>query len=69
VMLGEARLAQDLAQRLFELGVYVTGFSYPVVPRGQARIRVQMSAALTTEQLDYAIAAFRRAGRELAIND
>ena len=67
VMLGEARLAQDLAQRLFELGVYVTGFSYPVVPRGQARIRVQMSAALTSEQLDHAIAAFGQAGRELGV--
>ena len=69
VMLGEARLAQDLAQRLFELGVYVTGFFYPVVPRGQARIRVQMSAALTTEQLDHAIAAFTQAGRELGVID
>jgi len=66
-MLGEARLAQDLAARLFELGVYVTGFSYPVVPRGRARIRVQMSAALTAEQLDHAIAAFAQAGRELGI--
>lgn len=67
VMLGEARLAQDLAARLFELGVYVTGFSYPVVPRGSARIRVQMSAALTTEQLDHAIAAFTQAGQEMGI--
>ena len=67
VMLGEARLAQDLANRLFELGVYVTGFFYPVVPRGQARIRVQMSAAHTDEQLDHAIAAFAQAGRELGI--
>lgn len=67
VMLGEARLAQNLAARLFDLGVYVTGFSYPVVPRGQARIRVQMSAALTTAQLDHAIAAFAQAGRELGV--
>ncbi|MYD08701.1 MAG: glycine C-acetyltransferase [Chloroflexi bacterium] len=67
VMLGEARSAQDLAARLFQLGVYVTGFSYPVVPRGQARIRVQMSAAHTTEQLDHAIAAFAQAGCELGI--
>ena len=67
VMLDEARAAQNLAQRLFELGVYVTGFSYPVVPRGQARIRVQMSAALASEQLDLAIAAFAQAGRELGI--
>lgn len=67
VMLGEAQLAQNLAARLYELGVYVTGFSYPVVPRGQARIRVQMSAALTTAQLDHAIAAFAQAGRELGV--
>lgn len=67
VMLGEARLAQDLAQRLFELGVYVTGFSYPVVPLGMARIRVQMSAAHTSEQLDHAIAAFAQAGREMGV--
>lgn len=67
VMLGDAQLAQDLAARLFELGVYVTGFSFPVVPRGQARIRVQMSAAHTTEQLDRAISAFAQAGREMGI--
>ena len=66
-MLGDAQLAQDLAQRLFALGVYVTGFSYPVVPRGAARIRVQMSAAHTTEQLDRAIAAFTQAGREMGV--
>ena len=67
VMLDEAQLAQDLANRLYERGVYVTGFFYPVVPKGQARIRVQMSAALTFEQLDQAIAAFTRAGRELGL--
>ena len=67
IMLGEAQLAQDLANRLYELGVYVTGFFFPVVPRGQARIRTQMSAALTTEQLDVAIAAFTQAGQELGI--
>ncbi|MEM7114065.1 MAG: glycine C-acetyltransferase [Chloroflexota bacterium] len=67
VMLGEGKIAQDLANRLDELGVYVTGFFYPVVPRGQARIRTQMSAALTTEQLDYAIGAFTQAGRELGV--
>ncbi len=67
VMLDEAQAAQDLANRLFELGIYVTGFFYPVVPRGQARIRVQMSAALTTEQLNHATAAFAQAGRELGI--
>ena len=67
VMLDEAQLAQDFANRLYELGVFVTGFFYPVVPRGQARIRVQMSAALSTGQLDRAIAAFTQAGRELGV--
>jgi glycine C-acetyltransferase len=64
VMLGEARLAQDMAARLFELGVHVAGFFFPVVPRGQARIRTQMSAALTTADLDRALDAFARAGRD-----
>ncbi len=67
VMLGEATLAQQLAGRLYELGVYVTGFFYPVVPKGLARIRVQMSASLTTEQLDIAIDAFTQAGHELGV--
>lgn len=67
VMLDEARLAQDLANLLYERGVYVTGFFYPVVPKGKARIRVQMSAALTLAQLDHAIAAFAQAGRELGL--
>ena len=65
VMLGEARLAQDMAARLFDQGVYVSGFFYPVVPMGQARIRTQMNAALTTDQLDRALAAFARVGRDL----
>ncbi len=67
VMLGEAQLAQDLAVQLYDLGVYVTGFFFPVVPKGQARIRTQMSAALTTEQLDQAIAAFTQAGKVLGV--
>ena len=67
VMLGEGQLAQDMANRLYELGVYVTGFFFPVVPIGQARIRTQMSAALTIEQLDQAIAAFTQAGQELNV--
>ena len=67
VMLDEARLAQDFANRLYELGVYVSGFFYPVVPIGKARIRVQMSAALSSEQLEHAIVAFTRAGRELGV--
>ncbi|WP_299672611.1 glycine C-acetyltransferase [uncultured Roseobacter sp.] len=62
VMLGEAQLAQDMAARLFDEGVYVSGFFFPVVPRGQARIRTQMNAALTREELDRALAAFKTAG-------
>ena len=58
VMLGDARLAQDMAAALLERGVLVTGFSYPVVPPGQARIRVQLSAAHTSGQIDQAVAAF-----------
>ena len=67
VMLGDAKLAQDLAARMLELGVYVIGFSFPVVPRGQARIRTQMSAAHTFEQIDQAVAAFTTAGKELGV--
>ncbi|MCU0976037.1 MAG: glycine C-acetyltransferase [Steroidobacteraceae bacterium] len=67
VMLGDAPLAQRMAGRLLELGVYVIGFSYPVVPLGKARIRTQMSAGHTREQLDRAIEAFATAGRELGI--
>ena len=67
VMLGDATLAGRMANRLLELGVYVIGFSFPVVPKGQARIRTQMSAALTREQLDRAIEAFATAGRELGV--
>jgi len=67
VMLFDAPLAQKFAQRLYELGVLVTGFFYPVVPMGQARVRVQLSAAHTTEQLDHALAAFKQAGQELGI--
>jgi glycine C-acetyltransferase len=67
VMLGEATLAGRMAERLLEEGVYVIGFSYPVVPKGQARIRTQMSAALTREELERALAAFTRVGRELGV--
>ncbi|MEO9651188.1 MAG: glycine C-acetyltransferase [Roseobacter sp.] len=67
VMLGEAQLAQDMAALLFEEGVFVSGFFYPVVPRGQARIRTQMSAGLTTADLDKALAAFAVAGRSLGV--
>jgi glycine C-acetyltransferase len=67
VMLGEARLAQGLAKALDERGVFVAGFFFPVVPKGAARIRTQMSAALNTQDIDFAVAAFADAGRELGI--
>ncbi|MCR9150707.1 MAG: glycine C-acetyltransferase [Rhodobacteraceae bacterium] len=67
VMLGEAKLAQAMAARLDALGVFVAGFFFPVVPKGQARIRTQMSAALTRADLDTALAAFETAGRELGV--
>ena len=67
VMLGDARLAQAMAARLFELGVYVAGFFYPVVPEGRARIRTQMNAALSRADLDFALAAFEQAGRDTGV--
>ena len=67
VMLGDAKLAAEMASRMLAAGIYVVGFSFPVVPKGQARIRTQMSAAHTREQLDKAIDAFIRIGRELDI--
>ena len=67
VMTGEARAAQDLAAALDRRGVYVAGFFYPVVPQGKARIRTQMSAALTEADLDFAIGAFTEAGKELGL--
>ncbi|MDH3470623.1 MAG: glycine C-acetyltransferase [Acidimicrobiia bacterium] len=67
VMLGDAHLATELADRLLDEGIYVVGFSFPVVPEGQARIRTQMSAAHTTDHLDQAIAAFTRVGTELGV--
>ena len=67
VMLYDARLSQDFAAKLQDEGIYVTGFYYPVVPKGQARIRVQLSAAHTKEQLDKGIAAFRKVGKELKV--
>jgi glycine C-acetyltransferase len=65
VMLFEATVAQQFAARLYELGVLVSGFFFPVVPMGQARVRVQLSAAHTTEQINTVLAAFAQAGREL----
>ena len=67
VMLGEAHLAQQMASGLFDEGVYVSGFFFPVVPRGQARIRTQMNATLTTQDLDRALAAFAKVGRDLGV--
>lgn len=65
VMLYDAKLSQDFAARLLDEGIYVTGFYYPVVPQGQARIRVQLSAAHQTEHLDKAINAFKKVGKEI----
>jgi glycine C-acetyltransferase len=67
VMLGDARLASEMADRLLEEGVYVVGFSFPVVPKGEARIRTQMSAAHTAEHVGTAIDAFVRVGRDLGV--
>lgn len=67
VMIGDAALATRMADRLLQEGIYVIAFSYPVVPKGQARIRTQMSAHHTTEQLDSAIDAFVRVGHELGV--
>ncbi len=67
VMLYDAKLSQDFAAEMQNEGIYVTGFYYPVVPKGQARIRVQLSAAHTREQLDKAIAAFIKVGKKLGV--
>jgi glycine C-acetyltransferase len=67
VMLGDAKLATEMADRLLDRGIYVIGFSFPVVPKGQARIRTQMSAGLTREHLDQAIEAFTDVGKELGV--
>lgn len=67
IMLYDAALSQEFADRLLEEGIYVIGFFYPVVPQGQARIRVQLSAAHTQAHLDHAIAAFTKVGKELGV--
>ena len=67
VMLGDATIAQKMANRLLEEGIYVTGFFYPVVPKGQARIRTQISAAHTKDDLDLAVEKFKLVGHELGI--
>jgi len=67
VMLYDAKLAKDMSERLLEEGIYVIGFSYPVVPKGKARIRVQISASHTMDQLDTAIESFYKVGKDLNI--
>jgi glycine C-acetyltransferase len=67
VMLGEAKLAQEMASKLYEQGIYVTGFFFPVVPQGKARIRTQMSAAHSSQDIDTAIQAFTAVGKQLGV--
>jgi glycine C-acetyltransferase len=67
ILLGEAKVAQDVASRLYEKGVYVSGFFFPVVPKGSARIRTQMSADLTIADLDCALAAFEEVGCDTGV--
>lgn len=67
IMLGDARLAQDMAAQMLERGIYVIGFSFPVVPKGEARIRVQLSAAHSPEQVDQAVDAFTAVGKSLGV--
>ena len=67
VMLGDAKLATQMADKLLQRGISVIGFSYPVVPKGEARIRTQMTAGLTREQLDDAVGAFTEVGLELGV--
>jgi glycine C-acetyltransferase len=69
VMIDDAPLAQRFAERMLEEGIYVVGFFFPVVPKGAARIRTQISAAHSPEQLDRCIDAFARVGRELGVID
>jgi len=67
IMLYDAKLSQDFAARLLDFGIYVIGFFYPVVPKGEARIRVQLSAAHTKEQIDRAVEAFVKVGKEFNV--
>ena len=67
VMLGEASVAGEMAERMMAKGVYVTAFAFPVVPKGQARIRTQMSAAHSTEEVDRCIDAFVEVGRDMGV--
>jgi glycine C-acetyltransferase len=67
VMIGEAALAASMAEKMLARGIYVVGFSFPVVPKGQARIRTQMSAAHSFDDIDRAVEAFGEVGRELGV--
>jgi glycine C-acetyltransferase len=67
IMLYDAKVAQEMAAQLLQEGIYVIGFFYPVVPKDQARIRVQLSAAHTAEHIDHAIAAFTKVGKSMGI--
>lgn len=67
VMLGDARLASDMANKLLDEGIYVIGFSYPVVPKDQARVRVQISAVHSPEDIDHAVKSFIKVARELGV--
>jgi len=67
IMIGDAALSQKMAARLLEKGIYVIGFFYPVVPKGTARIRVQISAAHTKEDLDFAVKAFKEVKEEMGV--
>ncbi len=67
IMLGDAKLAQQMAAKLLDEGVYAVGFFYPVVPKGQARIRVQISAAHSREDLEFALEKFIKVGKELNV--
>ena len=67
IMLGDAKVATEMARRLLDRGIYVIGFSFPVVPQGQARVRCQLSAAHSRDDLDQAIQAFKTVGTKLGI--
>ena len=66
-MLGDARLAHDMADQMLKEGIYVVGFSYPVVPKDQARIRIQISAAHKKDDLERAVQAFKKVGQQLKV--
>jgi len=67
ILLGDAKLAQDMAVAMLDEGILVVGFSFPVVPKGEARIRVQLSAAHTADHIDRAVSAFAEVGRRLRV--